>query len=476
MTKVERYAPMIPTLVAASLWLGGCSPSSRDWGHDDQQEPTANGGSDAGSEAMACEPATCTSLAAECGTIEDGCGATLQCGACLDGQTCGLYVENRCGGQEAGAQATPDGGTEDAAAEASPTDAAAEASILLECDATTTNNCTLQAAASGDLVMGSCTGGTTGACSFNCTNGMWIQSSNTCQAPAAPCPATTLDNCSVQQTDSGGVAAGTCANGTNGTCSYACLNGLWTVDSNSCTTPSPCPATTLDNCTLNQSSSGGGSIVGSCVGGTVGSCDYYCNNGSWSESNNTCTFPTCGSSGYLDTIEYECPVGYYGKVTEQCQASGWVTLSDTCTAPTNVSNGELVHFVGRNEGVEIGSYLTPLTFYNANGSYDISYILSASRSVRMLVQRSCPNTTYSHVFAPSYTSSDGICTGTAVSQSFSSIDDGSLMYDCTYTIMLNWTNDASQSTVTQHYASGNYFDIYTGSGAAMALMTVQYLP
>lgn len=35
-----------------------------------------------------CEPETCLSLGAECGAWGDGCGATLQCGGCANGQMC----------------------------------------------------------------------------------------------------------------------------------------------------------------------------------------------------------------------------------------------------------------------------------------------------------------------------------------------------------------------------------------------------
>src|SRR6266545_4100040 len=36
-----------------------------------------------------CQPKTCTSAGASCGSMPDGCGGTLQCGTCPPGQTCG---------------------------------------------------------------------------------------------------------------------------------------------------------------------------------------------------------------------------------------------------------------------------------------------------------------------------------------------------------------------------------------------------
>jgi hypothetical protein len=37
----------------------------------------------------ACEPTTCEAAGAECGLLGDGCGGTLQCGTCPEGETCG---------------------------------------------------------------------------------------------------------------------------------------------------------------------------------------------------------------------------------------------------------------------------------------------------------------------------------------------------------------------------------------------------
>lgn len=54
-------------------------------------------GEDAGVEA--CTPRTCASAGAECGTLDDGCGARIECGACAAHQTCGLERPNACGGE-----------------------------------------------------------------------------------------------------------------------------------------------------------------------------------------------------------------------------------------------------------------------------------------------------------------------------------------------------------------------------------------
>jgi len=41
-----------------------------------------------GNCAAACAPKTCSDLGYNCGTADDGCGATINCGACPDGKTC----------------------------------------------------------------------------------------------------------------------------------------------------------------------------------------------------------------------------------------------------------------------------------------------------------------------------------------------------------------------------------------------------
>jgi hypothetical protein len=46
-----------------------------------------------------CAPTTCAALGKNCGSISDGCGGTLACGACSGSQTCGgSGVGNLCGG------------------------------------------------------------------------------------------------------------------------------------------------------------------------------------------------------------------------------------------------------------------------------------------------------------------------------------------------------------------------------------------
>ncbi|WP_177233818.1 hypothetical protein [Stigmatella erecta] len=55
----------------------------------------------------ACTPRTCESVGASCGTVEDGCGGTLRCGTCGVGMTCG-------GGGQAHTCGAPDYGVDTA--------------------------------------------------------------------------------------------------------------------------------------------------------------------------------------------------------------------------------------------------------------------------------------------------------------------------------------------------------------------------
>src|SRR5215831_481480 len=50
------------------------------------------------SKKCGCTPSTCPELGADCGMISDGCGQTLDCGTCVSPRTCGgTGVPNRCG-------------------------------------------------------------------------------------------------------------------------------------------------------------------------------------------------------------------------------------------------------------------------------------------------------------------------------------------------------------------------------------------
>ena len=43
-----------------------------------------------------CEPDTCEALGKNCGSLPDGCGSVLECGTCADGAECGIVTANVC--------------------------------------------------------------------------------------------------------------------------------------------------------------------------------------------------------------------------------------------------------------------------------------------------------------------------------------------------------------------------------------------
>lgn len=54
---------------------------------------------DAAVDAGPCVPTTCEAAAAECGSLDDGCGGVLACGDCALGEACGFAQPHRCGGE-----------------------------------------------------------------------------------------------------------------------------------------------------------------------------------------------------------------------------------------------------------------------------------------------------------------------------------------------------------------------------------------
>jgi polyhydroxybutyrate depolymerase len=67
-------------MAAAALALASCSAGAGD-----------------GGEPPACTPTTCAAQGKDCGSISDGCGATLPCGTCSAGTCGGGGVANVCG-------------------------------------------------------------------------------------------------------------------------------------------------------------------------------------------------------------------------------------------------------------------------------------------------------------------------------------------------------------------------------------------
>lgn len=83
--------------------------------------------------------------------------------------------------------------------------------------------------------------------------------------------------------------------------------------------PAACSATTIGSCNLSSTSSGGSS--GSCSSGYTGSCSYYCSNGTWSQSSNSCTV-----------------VNNYFTAAPTCTVSAGSSYCSNSTASWNISN------------------------------------------------------------------------------------------------------------------------------------------
>ncbi len=121
----------------------------------------------------------------------------------------------------------------------------------------------------------------------------------TCDTFASCNSKNTSDNCSLPGTPSGGVVNGPyCSSGYTGTCDYTCNNGTWTENSPStCTAALSCTSSTAGGgtCTsLPTPTPSGSSASGTCVSGYTGagagdSCSYTCENGVWTLPYSGCT-------------------------------------------------------------------------------------------------------------------------------------------------------------------------------------------
>jgi hypothetical protein len=88
----------------ACLAMGcGHSPSGakvHDEGPTESQSPLEPpnfvDGEDGGIETLGCDPQSCERRGKDCGIVADGCGGTLDCGQCADGAACGVVTANVC--------------------------------------------------------------------------------------------------------------------------------------------------------------------------------------------------------------------------------------------------------------------------------------------------------------------------------------------------------------------------------------------
>ena len=96
MNQMFKWLPL-----AGALFLIGCTYTAPGSLECTDGETDGNrvcvGGVWVSADSDMCTPKTCAEVDAECGPLEDGCGNTITCGSCPEGQQCGTETPNVCG-------------------------------------------------------------------------------------------------------------------------------------------------------------------------------------------------------------------------------------------------------------------------------------------------------------------------------------------------------------------------------------------
>ena len=96
---LAHWASVVPTPALDYVYAWGSQSGDTALGQTpalQQVFAAHNAGTCGGGE---CTPTTCAKLGDNCGTVSDGCGGTLDCGACTAPETCGGGgTPNQCGG------------------------------------------------------------------------------------------------------------------------------------------------------------------------------------------------------------------------------------------------------------------------------------------------------------------------------------------------------------------------------------------
>lgn len=206
-----------------------------------------------------CEPVTCASLGKNCGTVIDGCGAFLDCGLCVTGQSCGgAGTPNVCG---VGA-CTPSTCASLGATCGAPSDGCDGVLNCGACGAGQTCNATNQCAcipktcASQGFTCGSSSDGCGGTLDCGICGGGQTCTGNVCGCVPRTCA-------------TAGAGCGSVSNGCGGTLSCGACSGTSTCGGagtpNQCgCTPKTC-ATAGANCGSVSDGCGGTLACGSCA-------------------------------------------------------------------------------------------------------------------------------------------------------------------------------------------------------------------
>jgi Calcineurin-like phosphoesterase len=319
-----------------TTWDNGCAQFAAQFtraagfAYNDCPTPTQN---PVAACASGCTPKTCSVLGATCGTVSDGCGGTLSCGACTAGQTC---TNNKCGsGTTSGPGScvhdlTCTGGALTTGCDQGSTVSGCVAAV---CGYSATRHCCADTDPSGQ----------TATWDSSCVAELHWHSA--CKIPTPP---TNPPACS---TGAGGPALCLAANANCGTIPDG--NG-GTVNCGTCTAPQTCGGGGTANqcgCTVKTCPAGNtGDSCGAIPNGCGGSLNCGCATGDTcsASANGTCQpacVPTsCGSGGVGaacgtladgcgGTITCTCPVG------EAC-TNGTCQTGGTCTPTTCAAQGK----------------------------------------------------------------------------------------------------------------------------------------
>ena len=285
------------------------------------------------------------------------------------------------------------------------------------CNAQTENACSLSAGAH-EATSGTCANG--GSCSYRCTSGTWIESSNTCS-----CPTDTVRWSQTSSSCSTSISSATHDTFINpviddtgpvqGFTSFRCEKGSWTQDGVLITcAPTVCSTATENHCSLRQTQHGGTS--GTCETGTTGTCSYSCNIKTWNEILNTCTATTCPTQAQSSTT--------------------WTDNGVTCVSTTGGLSGTTPGSPGIERRDESGTHTGSATFTcSAGGSWETSN-RSCGRGCGAGLENGCSFRAASHNKPISGSCADGYT--------------GSCSATCDNGTRVNKTNTCVSETCTSH--------------------------
>jgi hypothetical protein len=87
-------SPPAPTSVTQPS-QGEAGSANQPSANNDARDMDFVGGGEGGGS-LSCTPASCEALGKSCGVVADGCGGTVDCGSCAEGAACGIVSANVC--------------------------------------------------------------------------------------------------------------------------------------------------------------------------------------------------------------------------------------------------------------------------------------------------------------------------------------------------------------------------------------------